>query len=850
MSRETKTLITLEKDRAESSLWMPLEKGTIRVVDKEIKSLAITDSERRPYVDKEIPPSGKVNFQARGTAGVHMIILFDEDDEIIDAIEFRMQPETRVEASKGPYAKLAKLLENLMVPVTRKRPFVVDGKLYNFLVSWGRDHTHVMKAMKYYIDDVKSGVEFFLERQQPNGMFWDDCHRNHNRPWPSWFNEALGDGFWDYSDDMEYTFRRIPVEADVEFLITECVWYVWKATGDDGWMAAQLPRLEKALKYNGSHPDRWSKKHQLVRRSFCADSWDFANPHYCNGDHRCINPGDPQFLFHSDNSGFYASHWRMAEMYEAIGDDKRADELRKEGEKLRERANEKLFFDTNYGHMIPEKLPEEEVYATVGDERKRMSLSTGYTINRGLPTHEMAVKILKEYQRRLKANIKESFAEWWSMDPMYEFDQWPGKQGSSMKKGHYMNGAVGLIVAGELAKAAFDHGMEDYGVDILNRVWQLVERDNGVLHSAYMRLPEVPPPPNANFEYVDLRDFVNVGLKHDARKKVPAWTGEGDNDMRNLPIGKRKFGVIGFDVIDPKKNDDKAVLRLDRNPELGPETVIVPVNGLKGESIYFMQALAHNTALGNVVGEYDVCYTDGTEERIYMRNGHELSLWWGITDNPETRRHRHPVNRDIARVAWQGPNAEWKNVGLFMTGWNNPHPDKAISAIRLSLAKGPGGKAGIMLAAISVSDEEIKFETPIRSGGWPESWSQAAVYYSIAEGLAGIEDKGAAFSEVSIAPRWAYTDSPKNQVVLHYPASGGYCAYDYKIDKGKKRISLDVTGSFKKAKVHCLLPKGDKAKAVRVNRVEAPFENTSIEKSNYVDFVLDSLPEGSVIIEY
>jgi len=643
---------------------------------------------------------------------------------------------------------------------------------------------------------------------------------------------------------MEYTFRRIPIEADVEFLYTECVWYVWKATGDDAWMAEQLPKLEKALKYNGSHPTRWSRKHGLVRRSFCMDSWDFANPHFRHGDHRVISPGDPQFLFHSDNSGFYASHWRMAQMYEALGNFERAAELRAAGEALRKRANEKLFFGTNYGHMIPESLPEDEVYALVGDERERMSLSTGYTINRGLPDHDMAVAILKEYQRRGRAKKKESFAEWWSMDPMYTREQWPDQH---CTPGHYMNGAIGIVVAGELAKAAFDHGMEDYGTDILDRLWRLCERDGGELAAAYLRLPEDPPQPHANFQHVDLRPFATVGLRHGAHEGVTAWTGEGENDMRNLPTGRRRFGVIEFDVIDPDTNDGKAVVRIDQDPARGVGEITVPVQALKGRSIYFMHALAHSAPLGSVVGTYDVCYADGAVERIYVRSGHEVGLWWGITDNPDTRRHQHPVDRRITRVAWQGPNPEWKNVGLFMTGWNNPHPHVPITAIRMrALPSGPG----VMLAAVSISDEPVRFEAPIRSGGWPESWSHASVYYAIAEGLAGVEDEGRAFDRVRVSPRWASTDSPENHVTLHYPASDGYCSYDYRLDAKRRRITLDLTGNFRSARVHCLLPGRARAKAVKVDGRDVAFENSRIEKSRYVDFELEGLPRGPITIDY
>jgi len=214
--------------------------------------------------------------------------------------------------------------------------------------------------------DVASGLEYWLETQEANGMLWDCIYPNSNYPGASYFGEALGEGYYRYDEGMKYIVRRIPVEADCEFLYTEGVWAIWKATGDDAWMARQLPVLERALTYNNSDPTRWSAKHGLVRRSMCQDSWDFAHPSYCHGDHRCINPGDPQFLFHGDNSGLYASYWRMAEMYEALGNPQRADELRHEGEALRARANAKLFFDPTYGHMIPEDLPEETFYAHVG----------------------------------------------------------------------------------------------------------------------------------------------------------------------------------------------------------------------------------------------------------------------------------------------------------------------------------------------------------------------------------------------------------------------------------------------------------------------------------------------------
>ena len=243
-------------------------------------------------------------------------------------------------------------------------------------------------------------------------MFWDNIERNACYPAPAWWADANGTG-WSDDDNMKFGMRRIPILADTEYVFTEGVWSAWKAGGDDVWMARQLPRLEKGLTYMTSDPVRWSAKHGLMRRSLAMDEWDFADPHYCAGDARCIYPRDARFLFHGNQSGLYATYWRMAEMYEYLGNAERAGALRAQGEAFRRRANDTLFFENHYGHMIPETLDAREVYDLVGDERERMSLSTGYTINRKLPTHDMVVKILKEYQRRGLLHQHESFAEWW-----------------------------------------------------------------------------------------------------------------------------------------------------------------------------------------------------------------------------------------------------------------------------------------------------------------------------------------------------------------------------------------------------------------------------------------------------
>jgi hypothetical protein len=403
------------------------------------------------------------------------------------------------------------------------------------------------------------------------------------------------------------------------------------------------------------------------------------------------------------------------------------------------------------------------------------------------------------------------------------------------------------LVAGELARAAFEHGMEEYGADILRRLWELSERDGGDLADCYRRLPHpAPQPPKARFATVDLRGVVNRGLRNGACPGVEAWMGEGDNDLRGLPTGRQTFCGVRFDVVDPAANAGRAVLRIDADPARGaPSSVDVAVKRRTGSSLYFLHVQGRSTPLATPIARYTVVYADGVEMPAYIRNGHEIGHWWGISDGPSGK----AVNRATTRVAWRGENPTWANVGMHVYGWTNPRPDVPVTSIRLEALQSSQTTGCVLLAGISFSDQPVQYEPRIRSYGLPACWSQAAVYYALAEGLAGIEDRGRAFDRVRIAPRWAATEARRAEAVLHYPASNGYVAYRYRRDATSGCIVLDIAGAFADAGIHVLLPAGvRKVASVTVDGEELAFEATRIERSRYVDFRLAAPPRGPVRI--
>jgi hypothetical protein len=129
------------------------------------------------------------------------------------------------------------------------------------------------------------------------------------------------------------------------------------------------------------------------------------------------------------------------------------------GEGVRERANHLLWGDRFYIHQVHLDPALEAEH----NERFRLSLSNPYDINRGMPTHEMAVSIIDAYPERWKLRKETHIAEWFTIDPPYE------PRFSWYLPGEYVNGGLFGAVAGELSKAAFHHGREAYAVDILRR---------------------------------------------------------------------------------------------------------------------------------------------------------------------------------------------------------------------------------------------------------------------------------------------------------------------------------------------------------------------------------------------
>ena len=258
-----------------------------------------------------------------------------------------------------------------------------------------------------------------------------------------------------------------PVEADVEYRFVKAAYLAWQATGDDAWLKGILPFLEKALQYILTHPWRWDSRHRLVKRPYTIDTWDFA---YSAGQHEWLQMQIDENTFwgimHGDNSGYYEAMMILSQVYSYFGKQKKPPNGWT-ARKIGKRMNRLCWNGRFYTHFV-------KLTPTIPgvDEAEQLSLSNPMDINRGVADHAQAVSILREYQsRKEKTN---AFAEWFSIDPPFP----DGCFGDELLvKGAYCNGGIMPLVGGELARAAFEHGYESYGVAILRQYAEMVSRD-------------------------------------------------------------------------------------------------------------------------------------------------------------------------------------------------------------------------------------------------------------------------------------------------------------------------------------------------------------------------------------
>ena len=445
--------------------------------------LAVSDGQGTVYAQQTVGGSFTAKFTVGGALGTNRVALLGADGAALAEATFKVDAKTGIRTNTGGYGAMWDQLQALIYG-RGPRPRTIGGKPIRFYVSWLRDDTHVMKAYKYWEPQPGELQEHFLSIQTPEGIIYDYFTRaaaNDERA------QVFGPRYTRRDVAAGIGYDRLPVEADVEYLAVEAIYTCWQARGDNERMARQLPALERGLHYDMTDPLRWSEKFGLVKRGYTIDTWDFK---FFGFDRSAIKTGNdvqenvfnihpdtPMCIMHGDNSGMYQACRQMATMFAALSNTAKHDEYERLAEQFRTNLNKDCWNGHYYDHWVP-VTPLNMDQGGI-DGNKVLSLSNPYDINRGAPDQQQSASIIREYMG-LRDKLKdEYFAEWVSAYPY-----WP-KGFSGTAPGEYVNGGVLTIVAGELAKAAFQHGFEAYGTDIVDRIQALMAKQGGRLPCAY-----------------------------------------------------------------------------------------------------------------------------------------------------------------------------------------------------------------------------------------------------------------------------------------------------------------------------------------------------------------------------
>ncbi|MFQ3677987.1 MAG: hypothetical protein SNJ74_08590, partial [Fimbriimonadaceae bacterium] len=578
--------------------------------------LTVADSMGRVVFDQDVSP-GPVPVAVGGNLGPQSVLFRPASGQPPTRLYWTVEAETRIDDEGGEFGELLRYLHYTMARFGENRTVRWRGKTYHFFVCWLRDHVHTLKGMKYFERELKSGIDLYRDSQRSDGMIWDNVHSRTADPnyWDVRFKE--GGYIWPF-EDMTGEFKRIPVENDVEYLFVEGVYFTWKATGDDAWMRESLDSAIRALDYSMRDRARWSAKFGLLKRGYTIDTWDFqceTDAAVC-ADPMRIDPDRTRFgIMFGDNTGYFMACRFLAEMLDAAARHDEAAAFRARADEVQTRLDAVSWNGRFFTHHVPED-PDPPRDLGV-DESTQVSLSNAYSMNRGI-RFEQADAIIRTYQGIRDRLPPGSPGEWYTIYPPFgrgfdaHGDRW-----------QYMNGGVTPIVAGELARGAFESGHETYGQDILRRVHALGKKIGPTLHCAYTGA--MPPPPDRAFFPLDLSGEANVDTAGAGGPGVPGWTGEGENDLREFPTRPFEVQGIPFRPVDPDRNGRKAAIGLCRREGYAAEAVLDLPGGTR--TLY----LLHNssrTRPGGVAGTLRWEYGDGSSAAETVVEGVNVLRWW------------------------------------------------------------------------------------------------------------------------------------------------------------------------------------------------------------------------------
>ena len=441
------------------SCYQPLDVVKVRILGRQPAAgrceVWACDPDQQPYARLETELRGNkadLEFVTGGKLGMHYLYLRFPGEQRNGG---RWTRYTNFEVACETSLKTGDPDFDSIFPLTRERARLgrreydmpagkmvgyISGDTWHFDGLWLRDWVYQIPAVKHWEREMTCGLDRFLEHQQPDGMVHDGIERSGH----TW---------------------RVGLESDVEYILVQGVYETWQACGDDAWLRAVLPRLEKALAFIQSAPNHWDAGHRLVKRQHSCDTWDY------DIDGASDKGGQRAVIATCDQSGYERAFRLMGRMWAHLGDESAARRWTDHAAGYRQRAAALLWDGGKFQHHAHVDPIEHGDF----DERDQLAMGNTWAITRGLATGDQARSIVDEYRRRW-AETGDKYP-WWSLQPGYpdHLNYW---KDAFRRQGGYANGGLMPWVGGELARGALQNGRETFGLEML-RLWAAHLREYG-----------------------------------------------------------------------------------------------------------------------------------------------------------------------------------------------------------------------------------------------------------------------------------------------------------------------------------------------------------------------------------
>ena len=237
--------------------------------------------------------------------------------------------------------------------------------------------------------------------------------------------------------------------------------------------------------------------------------------------------------------------------------------------------------------------------------------------------------------------------------------------------------------------------------------------------------------------FLPLAEKANMGFADEvAGDRKGGWHDQGSNmDASRFPVAKQTFANVPFQIVDPKKNNGKAIVVFE-SPRLpdGPKQIEISLSApAPGRYLYLLHCSAWGQKKGTGTGTIEVYGGSGGKTELPVVYGKDLIDWWG-----EKGAENAVMGTQILAKGGSG--------GAYVSRFELP--ENVLPVRKVVFRKKPGADAMWMLIGATISEKKYRY---------PEQKKQVIrenrIWKALPQGIAPVPKAGTALDLSGLFPK-------------------------------------------------------------------------------------------------